>query len=55
MTVKNKWFNDFINEMVLIIPEEEEPYIMLLDDENHPHFLIAQRDFYQIVTLILGE
>lgn len=55
LTVKNKWFNDFINEMVLIIPEEEEPYIMLLDDENHPHFLIAQRDFYQIVTLILGE
>lgn len=55
MTVKNKWFNDFINEVVLIIPEEEEPYIMLLDDENQPHFLIAQRDFYQIVSLVLEE
>lgn len=40
--VKNKWINDLIDEVTIIIPEEEEPYLLIFDDENKSYFLTFQ-------------
>lgn len=36
--LENKWMNDLIGEVIIIIPENEKPYLLLFDDENKPHF-----------------
>lgn len=36
--LENKWFNDYVIEVIFIFPEYENPYLMILDDENNPHF-----------------
>ena len=36
--LKNKWINDLIGEIIIIIPEEEDPYLVTFDDENNPYF-----------------
>lgn len=34
----NKWLNALIVEAIIIIPEDEKPYLLLFDDENKPYF-----------------
>jgi len=37
--VRNKWFDDLVDEVTIIFPSQEDPYLMLFDDENKPFFL----------------
>ncbi|WP_099364255.1 hypothetical protein [Fredinandcohnia onubensis] len=37
--VRNKWFDDLVDEVTIILPSQEDPYLMLFDDENKPFFL----------------
>lgn len=53
ITVKNEWFNDFVNEAVLIFSyEEEDPYILIWDDENHPHFYTIKASTETLMKLL---
>ncbi|MFK4997415.1 hypothetical protein ACI2OX_07255 [Bacillus sp. N9] len=36
--VENAWFNDLIDEVIIIIPPKENPYLMTFDNENRAHF-----------------
>lgn len=36
--VKNQWMDSLVDEMIIFYPEDEEPYIMTYDDENHFFF-----------------
>jgi len=36
--LKNKWISDLIDEVIIIIPEDEAPYLITFDDENNPYF-----------------
>jgi hypothetical protein len=52
-TLKNEWFNDFVNEAVLIFSyEEEDPYILIWDDENHPHFYTFKASTEKLMKLL---
>jgi hypothetical protein len=37
--VKNEWMDSLVDEIIIIFAKNEEPYLMLFDDENNPHFL----------------
>ncbi|MCL6624228.1 MAG: hypothetical protein K6T17_06380, partial [Fimbriimonadales bacterium] len=50
--VENQWFNDLVSEVIIIFTSEEEPYIMIFDDENRAHFLTSEGDLVQLLLLV---
>ena len=38
LRLENKWMNALIDEVIIIIPEDEKPYLLIFDDENKPYF-----------------
>lgn len=36
--VENKWIYALIDEVIIIIPKNEKPYLLLFDDENKSYF-----------------
>ncbi|SHG64547.1 hypothetical protein [Ornithinibacillus halophilus] len=40
--LENKWINTIIDEVILIIPETEKPFLLTFDDENNPYFFTFQ-------------
>lgn len=36
--LENKWVNALIDEVIIIIPEDEKPYLLIFDDENNSYF-----------------
>src|SRR5699024_8918332 len=42
--VKNEWLDSLVDEMIIIFPEREDPYMMVYDDENRPHFFAFEGD-----------
>ncbi|EKN70949.1 group-specific protein [Neobacillus bataviensis LMG 21833] len=50
--VKNQWFNDLEDEVMIIIPGQEHPYLMTFDNENQPIFLTFQGDTCKFLGLL---
>jgi hypothetical protein len=42
--VKNNWMNDLVDEVIIIFPSDEPPFLMVMDDENNPHFFSFKGD-----------
>jgi hypothetical protein len=42
--LKNEWVNSLIDEVIIILTKGEEPYLMVFDDENNPHFFHFKGD-----------
>jgi len=38
LRLENKWVNALIDEVIIIIPEDEKPYLLIFDDENKSYF-----------------
>ena len=38
VSITNQWLHTTIDEVLILLPLKEKPYIMLYDDENNPHF-----------------
>ncbi|MBE7128705.1 hypothetical protein [Bacillus mycoides] len=38
VSITNQWLHTTIDEVLILLPLNEKPYIMLYDDENNPHF-----------------
>lgn len=53
ITLKNEWFHDLVSEAVLIFSnEEEDPYILIWDDENLPHFYTFSASTEKLMKLV---
>jgi hypothetical protein len=50
--LENKWINALIDEVILIIPEEEKPHILIFDDENNMYFFTFQRKMDTIIKAL---
>ncbi|WP_010281266.1 hypothetical protein [Bacillus timonensis] len=50
--IRNKWFDDLVDEVTIIFPEQEKPYLMLFDDENKPYFLTFKGNTAKILELM---
>ncbi|MFC3882284.1 hypothetical protein ACFOU2_01565 [Bacillus songklensis] len=44
VAIQNQWMNDLVNEVIIIVGEQEEPYLMVFDDENNPRFFTFKGD-----------
>lgn len=40
--LENQWVYALIDEVIIIIPEDEEPYLLIFDDENKTHFFTSE-------------
>jgi len=38
LNVSNQYFANVVDEVIIILPTNEKPYLLLFDDENYPHF-----------------
>lgn len=52
IVVKNQWFNDLVDEVTLIFPEQEDPYLLVFTDENSPLFFTFKGDTAKLLKLI---
>jgi hypothetical protein len=50
--VKNQWFNDFVDEVMIIFPDSEQPYLMVFDNENRSYFFKFQGDTSKFLRLL---
>lgn len=41
--VKNQWINTLVDELIIFYPEEEDPFILVYDDENNTYFFSVDR------------
>ncbi|QVY62230.1 hypothetical protein [Cytobacillus gottheilii] len=44
VSVNNQWLNGYIDELIIIIPDEQSSHILVFDDENNPHFFTCKND-----------
>lgn len=50
--VRNKWFDDLVDEVTIIFPDQEHPYLMMFDDENKPYFLTFEGNTEKLIELL---
>ncbi|MED3573086.1 hypothetical protein [Cytobacillus praedii] len=41
--VANQWVNTLVDELIIFYPEEDEPFILIYDDENSTYFFTVDR------------
>jgi hypothetical protein len=51
LLIQNNILNQYITEVYIILPEKEEPSIMIFDDENTPNFYILNAIKADILSL----
>lgn len=44
IVVKNQWFNDIVDEVIILFSGQEDPYLMIFNDENRPFFFTFKGD-----------
>lgn len=42
--VNNQWINSYVDEVIVVLPKDEDPYLMTFDDENNIHILTFKGD-----------
>ncbi|MEH7387239.1 hypothetical protein V7147_17760 [Bacillus sp. JJ1521] len=50
--VRSQWFDDLVDEVTIIFPTEEQPYLMIFDDENNSYFLTFEADTTKFLALL---
>ncbi len=50
--VRNLWFDDLVDEVTLIFPRQEVPYLLVFDDENKSYFLIFKANTDNLFELL---
>jgi len=49
---RNQWFNDLVDEVIIIFSGQEYPYIMVFDNENRPYFFTFESDTVKFMGLL---
>ena len=52
LRLESKWVNALIDEVIIIIPENEKPYLLLFDDENKPYFFTFTTDIDSLLKTL---
>ena len=50
--IRNKWFDDLVDEVTIILPSQEDPYLMLFNDENQPFFLTFEGNTEKLLEIL---
>lgn len=50
--IENKWVNALVDEAVLVIPEGEDPYLLIFNDENNPFFFTFEGKIDELLKLL---
>ncbi|OIJ14385.1 hypothetical protein BKP37_08545 [Anaerobacillus alkalilacustris] len=48
--VENKWLNHLIDEVIIIMPKDEEAYLLIFDEENRPYFFTIKTSINLFLT-----
>jgi hypothetical protein len=50
--VENQWFNDLVDEVIIIFPYQEKPYLLIFDSENKPYFFTFEADTDKFLEIV---
>lgn len=53
--MENEWLMAFVNEVILIFPEYENPHLMVFNDENNPVFFTFEASVDDIIDKLKLE
>lgn len=53
--VENEWVHSYVDEIKVIFPIGEKPYLMVFDDENYPHFFNFEGNTEDLQSLIHNQ
>jgi hypothetical protein len=42
--VNNQWINSYVDEVIVVLPDGEDPYLMTFDEDNRIHILTFKGD-----------
>ncbi|PAQ14935.1 hypothetical protein CD798_08800 [Bacillaceae bacterium SAOS 7] len=48
--VKNRWVNTKVNEVIVVIGKEEEPFLIIFDDKNKIHLFTFKGDVKKLLS-----
>lgn len=49
---KNQWFDDLVDEVIIIFTGQESPYLMMFDGENKPYFFTFEGNTANLMALL---
>ncbi len=52
IVVENQWFNDQVDEVTIFFSGQEEPYLMIFNDENRSSFFTFEGDTANFLKII---
>ena len=55
IVVKNQWFNDLVVEVTIIFTDQEDPYLMVFNDENRMSFFTFKGDTANCLRLVISR
>ncbi|MDQ0273182.1 hypothetical protein [Cytobacillus purgationiresistens] len=50
--VNNPWFNNLVDEVIMIFSGQENPDLLVFDDENSPHFFTFGFKFLAVFQIL---
>jgi hypothetical protein len=50
--LENKWVNTLTDEIIIIIPEDENPYLLTFDDENKSWFFAIKPSISELLNAL---
>ncbi|MDW2879698.1 MULTISPECIES: hypothetical protein [Bacillaceae] len=50
--LENKWINAYIDEVIIIIPIGDDPYLVTYDDENNPQFFTINTKINELLQIL---
>ncbi|KAF0820110.1 hypothetical protein [Cytobacillus sp. FSL R5-0377] len=50
--VRNKWFDGLVDEVTIILSGQENPYLMVFDDENRPYFFTFEGNIEEFLGIL---
>ncbi|WP_449539699.1 hypothetical protein [Ferdinandcohnia sp. Marseille-Q9671] len=51
IVLRNKWFDDLVDEVTIVLSGQDDPYLMIFDDENKPYFLLFEGNIDKLLAL----
>ncbi|MCQ6275918.1 hypothetical protein JMM81_13275 [Bacillus sp. V3B] len=52
LQLENKWMSALIDEVIIIIPEDEKPYLLIFDDENKSYFFTFETKIDKLLNTL---
>ncbi|MBU3204821.1 hypothetical protein [Clostridium algidicarnis] len=55
LEIKNQWVHSFVDEVVIILPKDESPYLLIFDNKDNPLFFTFKGNINKLLESLNFE